>query len=103
MTIEELYKGYADRQISRIYPDLDNTNPNLPRESKMSFNVFSGHDIELAVEFGAKSVANEIKAEIQRRIDLFRKDGKLGSDTEIVLYGIINHIGYMEEVELKQE
>ena len=101
MTIEQLYKEYADHQISRVYPDLDNTN--LSRGSKMSLNVFSGHDIELAVEFGAMAVAKEIKAEIQRRIDLLRKDGKLGSDTEIVLYGIINHIGYMEEVELKQE
>ena len=35
--------------------------------------------------------------EIQRRINLFRKDGKLGSDTEIALYGLINFINSMQE------
>lgn len=35
--------------------------------------------------------------EIQRRINLFRKDGKLGSDTEIALYGLINFINAMQE------
>ena len=35
--------------------------------------------------------------EIQRRINLFRKDGKLGSDTEIALYGLINFINAMQD------
>ena len=35
--------------------------------------------------------------EIQRRINLFRKDCKLGSDTEIALYGLINFINAMQE------
>jgi hypothetical protein len=35
--------------------------------------------------------------EIQRRINLFRKDGKLGSDTEIALYGLINFINALQE------
>lgn len=39
----------------------------------------------------------KIISEIQRRINLFRKDGKLGSDTEIALYGLINFINAMQE------
>ena len=39
----------------------------------------------------------KIISEIQRRINLFRKDGKLGSDTEIALYGLINFINSMQE------
>lgn len=39
----------------------------------------------------------KIISEIQRRINLFRKDGKLGSDTEITLYGLINFINAMQE------
>ena len=39
----------------------------------------------------------KIISEIQRRISLFRKDGKLGSDTEIALYGLINFINSMQE------
>lgn len=39
----------------------------------------------------------KIISEIQRRINLFRKDGKLGSDTEIALYGLINYINAMQE------
>lgn len=35
--------------------------------------------------------------EIQRRINLFREDGKLGSDTEIALYGLINFINAMQD------
>lgn len=39
----------------------------------------------------------KIISEIQRRINLFRKDGKLGSDTEIALHGLINFINAMQE------
>ena len=39
----------------------------------------------------------KIISEIQRRINLFRKDGKLGSDTKIALYGLINFINAMQE------
>ena len=39
----------------------------------------------------------KIISEIQRRINLFRKDGKLDSDTEIALYGLINFINAMQE------
>ena len=39
----------------------------------------------------------KIISEIQRRINLFRKDGKLGSDTEIALYGLINFINAMQD------
>ena len=39
----------------------------------------------------------KIISEIQRRINLFRKDGKFGSDTEITLYGLINFINAMQE------
>ena len=39
----------------------------------------------------------KIISEIQRRINLFRKDGKLGSDTEIALYGLIIFINAMQE------
>lgn len=39
----------------------------------------------------------KIISEIQRRINLFRKDGKLGSDTETALYGLINFINAMQE------
>ena len=39
----------------------------------------------------------KIISEIQRRINLFRKDGKLGSDTEIALYGLINFINAMPD------
>lgn len=41
--------------------------------------------------------------EIQRRINLFRKDGKLGSDTEIALYGLINFINAMQEEPVNEE
>lgn len=39
----------------------------------------------------------KIISEIQRRINLFRKDDKLGSDTETALYGLINFINAMQE------
>lgn len=41
--------------------------------------------------------------EIQRRINLFRKDGKLGSDTEIALYGLINFINAMQEEPINED
>ena len=45
----------------------------------------------------------KIISEIQRRINLFRKDGKLGSDTEIALYGLINFINAMQEETVSED
>lgn len=45
----------------------------------------------------------KIISEIQRRINLFRKDGKLGSDTEIALYGLINFINAMHEEPVSED
>ena len=45
----------------------------------------------------------KIISEIQRRINLFRKDGKLGSDTEIALYGLINFINSMQEEPVNED
>ena len=45
----------------------------------------------------------KIISEIQRRINLFRKAGKLGSDTEIALYGLINFINAMQEEPLIED
>lgn len=45
----------------------------------------------------------KIISEIQRRINLFRKDGKLGSDTEIALYGLINFINGMQEEPVSED
>jgi hypothetical protein len=45
----------------------------------------------------------KIISEIQRRINLFRKDGKLGSDTEIALYGLINFINSMQEETVSED
>lgn len=45
----------------------------------------------------------KIISEIQRRINLFRKDGKLGSDTEIALYGLINFINAIQEETVSED